>query len=86
MLARIASCLSLAAAAVAQEPADSQLPPAPTAATLAAWLEHILPTAAESAWESIPWLPTFADGMRTAQLQNKPLLVWVMNGHPLGCT
>ena len=50
------------------------------------WREFILPDEAELAWEKIPWLPTFRDGMVRASTEQKPLLLWVMNGHPLGCT
>lgn len=50
------------------------------------WREFILPDEAELAWEKIPWLPTFRDGMVRASAERKPLLLWAMNGHPLGCT
>ena len=51
-----------------------------------AWRDHILPRAGELAWEQIPWLTTFKDGILAADVANKPLLFWTMNGHPLGCT
>jgi len=52
-----------------------------------AWRAWLLPSAKESAWAtSIPWLPSFAEGIHEADEQAKPLLLWVMNGHPLGCT
>lgn len=50
------------------------------------WREFLLPTPTESAFASIPWQPTFADGIRRAEAVTKPMLLWVMNGHPLGCT
>jgi hypothetical protein len=56
------------------------------AGNYAAWREHILPDSSEMAWEEIPWLVTFKDGIRAADLADKPLLFWTMNGHPLGCT
>jgi hypothetical protein len=34
----------------------------------------------------MPWLLTFGEGMLAASEQEKPLLFWAMNGHPLGCT
>ena len=52
----------------------------------AQWLDHIAPTEAELDWESIPWLATFHEGIVKANDEDKPLLLWVMNGHPLGCT
>ncbi len=53
---------------------------------LAQWRDHILPDESELAFERIGWLPTFAEGIARAGAEDKPLLLWVMNGHPLGCT
>ena len=51
------------------------------------WRSWLLPSEADSAWmEAIPWLPSFAEGIRKSNEKAKPLLLWVMNGHPLGCT
>ena len=50
------------------------------------WREHILPQENELNWLQIPWLTTFADGIIAANDADKPVLLWVMNGHPLGCT
>ena len=55
-------------------------------ADLAAWRELILPTSEELAFERVAWLPSFHEGMERANIERKPLLLWVMNGHPLGCT
>lgn len=52
----------------------------------AAWRDHILPKDDELEYLRIPWLLTFADGLAEAARQDKPLLLWTMNGHPLGCT
>ena len=51
-----------------------------------AWRAHVWPSAEELLWEEIPWIPSFRDGLATAAAEQKPLLTWVMNGHPLGCT
>jgi hypothetical protein len=50
------------------------------------WRADILPAADELSYEAIPWIPDFAEGVREASKQGKPLLFWAMNGHPLGCT
>jgi hypothetical protein len=34
----------------------------------------------------IPWRTTLAEGARDAAREGKPILLWAMNGHPLGCT
>ena len=50
------------------------------------WRDHILPKPSEMSWEQIPWLATLKDGILAADAADKPLLLWTMNGHPLGCT
>jgi len=50
------------------------------------WQEFIKPTKKELAWAQIPWRSTFYDGLIDSDHEQKPLLLWVMNGHPLGCT
>ena len=50
------------------------------------WRDHILPAEKELGWDQIPWLTTFKDGIIAADKEKKPLLLWTMNGHPLGCT
>ena len=53
---------------------------------LQTWLALIEPTAEELSFERIGWAPSFHEGMKRASRERKPLLLWVMNGHPLGCT
>ena len=50
------------------------------------WRDYALPTASEERWRKIPWIATFYEGVTEAQQSRKPLLIWVMNGHPLACT
>ncbi|MDA7980779.1 MAG: hypothetical protein MPJ50_18645 [Pirellulales bacterium] len=57
-----------------------------TADNYTTWRDHIQPDLSELAWEDIPWLTTFKDGIAAADAADKPLLLWTMNGHPLGCT
>ena len=60
--------------------------PVPSAANFDAWRGHILPTADELRWETIPWHQTFGEGLLDANKRGRPLLFYAMNGHPLGCT
>ena len=55
-------------------------------ASYSQWRNHILPEAGELDFEKIPWLATFKDGILASEAEQRPLLLWVMNGHPLGCT
>jgi hypothetical protein len=46
----------------------------------------IKPTAAEETWTQIPWLTSLWEARQRAAEQGKPILLWEMDGHPLGCT
>ncbi|MEO6597641.1 MAG: hypothetical protein ABIP94_23095 [Planctomycetota bacterium] len=37
-------------------------------------------------WRSIPWRIHLLEAQREAAAQQKPLFLWAMDGHPLGCT
>ena len=50
------------------------------------WRDYTLPQANEERWRNIPWFATFEEGVAEAQKSEKPILLWVMNGHPLACT
>lgn len=54
--------------------------------TFDAWVERIAPSEDELAWRAIPWRSAFCDAVVEAEEAKKPLLIWAMNGHPLGCT
>jgi hypothetical protein len=46
----------------------------------------ILPAESESAWLKIPWRTDLWQARREAAAAGKPILLWEMDGHPLGCT
>ena len=46
----------------------------------------IKPDADEDKWEQIPWLTSLWEARRQAAAKGKPILLWEMDGHPLGCT
>jgi hypothetical protein len=50
------------------------------------WRNFVRPTKDEASYQAVDWIPTFAGGLHASAEQNKPLLFWAMNGHPLGCT
>jgi hypothetical protein len=54
--------------------------------TLPEWRDLIRPKTDDVCFKTVNWLPTFWDGVMTAQQEEKPILLWVMNGHPLACT
>jgi hypothetical protein len=46
----------------------------------------IKPGPGEDRWSSIPWLTDLWQARKLAAEQGKPILLWEMDGHPLGCT
>lgn len=62
------------------------LPQEPVADTIAQQLAAIVPNAEELAWRSIPWRAEFRTALIEADELGKPVLLWAMNGHPLGQT
>ena len=40
----------------------------------------------ESGWREIPWRPNLGEAIVEARQKNKPILLWMMNGHPCGMT
>lgn len=53
---------------------------------LTAWRGHLAPSEEETRWRTIPWRATTGEGLRDSARAEKPMLLWLMNGHPLGCT
>jgi len=55
-----------------------------TDATLDRTLQQIIPSREERGYEEIPWRLSVWEGLLAAQKEEKPVLLYVMNGHPLG--
>ena len=45
----------------------------------------IKPKPAEQKWAEIPWLSSLWEARQQAAREGKPILLWEMDGHPLGC-
>ncbi|MFO0851893.1 MAG: hypothetical protein U0871_25505 [Gemmataceae bacterium] len=71
----------LAAAAVG----PAAPPPAPSDAEFAALLKTIRPAAGEDVFATIPWQTSLWAAREKAAKEGKPILLWEMDGHPLGC-
>ena len=37
-------------------------------------------------WRTVPWKTSVVNAQRTAAAEKKPIFIWAMDGHPLGCT
>jgi hypothetical protein len=48
--------------------------------------DRIRPSNDEDAWRLIPWKSDLSDALDAAAKRNVPVLIWTMNGDPLGCT
>jgi hypothetical protein len=48
--------------------------------------DRVLPTQKEKGWQAIPWRSDILAAVAEATDKNLPLLIWAMNGDPLGCT
>jgi hypothetical protein len=47
---------------------------------------EVAPRGEGERWAEIPWQTDLTQARRKAARENKPLLMWIMDGHPLGCT
>ena len=49
-------------------------------------LAAVRPATGEDAFAEIPWLTSLWEARQVAAKEGKPILLWEMDGHPLGCT
>ena len=46
----------------------------------------VKPTPDEQQWEQVPWMTSLWEARQRAAAEGKPILLWEMDGHPLGST
>jgi hypothetical protein len=79
---RYALPVLLATAVAAQaDPVKPALPEAEYASALKA----IRPVEGEDRFAQVPWLTSLWEARKVAAKEGKPILLWEMDGHPLGC-
>ena len=78
-----AAVVSFAASVSAQADRLSQTP---DAKNWKDWLAFIRPSDSELSYEDIGWRNAFWPAVEEARKLGRPILLWTMNGHPLGCT
>lgn len=77
----------LLAASIAQGAATAQPLQKPSmSAEYAKWRDHVLPNPSEQSYRKIPWRASVLHGLVDAQRKDRPVMIVLMNGHPLGCT
>ncbi|XAL98706.1 hypothetical protein OT109_14095 [Phycisphaeraceae bacterium D3-23] len=47
-------------------------------------LDELTP-AADEPWRTVPWQVSVLAAQRIAVEEGKPIFIWAMDGHPLGC-
>ena len=57
-----------------------------TEKTYPAILKALQKLPVETHWKEIPWRPSFTEAIEVARREDKPILLWIMNGHPCGMT
>lgn len=80
------SMRSLFIALVVVLPAMADPPADLSDKTYSQWRDRIRPRAEDLSYQTVDWLPTFWDGVMKAQKEDRPILLFAMNGHPLACT
>ena len=49
-------------------------------------LVKLLSPPEDAPWRTIPWKVSVLDAQGIAAKEKKPIFIWAMDGHPLGCT
>jgi hypothetical protein len=85
MSKKLASLLVILSICASAQRASAQLPEL-NSQTIDAYRLAIEPTKTETAFLSIGWYSQLRQAVSKAFQSDKPLLIYLMNGHPLGCT
>ena len=60
-------------------------PPELTAETFGDLFEHCRPKPQTERWTEVQWETDLWPARQRAAQEGKPLFIWAMNGHPVGC-
>lgn len=82
LLFAVAAATLFAATGVAQDKPPTEL----TWDTFDRVRDFTLPTDKELGWRDIPWRSDLGQAVAEASKKEMPVLIWAMNGDPLGCT
>jgi len=63
----------------------AQAAPTLSDAEYASVLKTVRPAAGEDKFDQVPWLISLWEARKHAAKEGKPILLWEMDGHPLGC-
>jgi hypothetical protein len=65
---------------------DHPLQPPPLSAEYTKGRDQVLPNPSEQSYRKIAWRTSVLHGIVDAQKNDRPVMIVLMNGHPLGCT
>lgn len=82
----IVSALLLAASTGQGTDKHQALQAPPLSAAYAKFRDLVLPSPSEQSYRKIPWRASVLHGVVDAQKKDRPVMIVLMNGHPLGCT
>jgi len=57
-----------------------------TRENLGEWRAKVAAQPEELEWLDVGWLPQLGMAVAATEAEPRPILLWAMNGHPLGCT
>ena len=83
---RTALSAALVGAAALSAPAAGPAMRTPTADEFRRVRDLVRPCADEEKWAQVPWQTSLWEARKEAAARGKPILLWEMDGHPLGCT
>ncbi|HKA08248.1 MAG TPA: hypothetical protein VKD71_13395 [Gemmataceae bacterium] len=63
----------------------AQAAPTLSDAEYASVLKTVRPAPGEDKFDQVPWLISLWEARKHAATKGKPILLWEMDGHPLGC-
>jgi hypothetical protein len=49
-------------------------------------MQRVLPQPGEERWLEVPWQLDLLEARHLAKETGRPIFLWTMNGHPMGCT
>lgn len=49
-------------------------------------IRNVCQTSPDEPWRTIPWKISLIEAQNLAAESRKPIFIWAMDGHPLGCT
>lgn len=50
------------------------------------WVDFVRPNREELKWKDVGWRTDLWEAVQEAKQLERPIFLWTMNGHPMGCT